>query len=157
MHLLNMRPEYLQRIKMQRVLFLVTVLVFLIGPSPLWAEDSDCLMPVGIFIVYYGTEDMDKVAEVVTEDFRKGKSELEWATTTNRLLRSIKYERLENEIKGQILTEDKATILIRETIRTVAGKVEHDEVYRLIKREDTWLIDDLDVVNEKIKPQGIEI
>jgi hypothetical protein len=27
----------------------------------------------------------------------------------------------------------------------------------LIRDEDTWLIDDLEVVNEKIKPQGIEI
>jgi hypothetical protein len=39
----------------------------------------------------------------------------------------------------------------------VAGKVEHDEVYRLIRKEDTWLIDEVEVINEDIKPQGIEI
>jgi hypothetical protein len=42
-------------------------------------------------------------------------------------------------------------------INSFVGPVEHDEVFRLIRYGDTGLIDDLDVVNEKIKPQGIEI
>jgi len=35
--------------------------------------------------------------------------------------------------------------------------VEHDEIYRLIMIEGKWLIDEVEVVNEKIKPRGIEI
>jgi hypothetical protein len=100
---------------------------------------------------------MHKVAQVVTDDFRDGKSKPAWTADVSRQLRDIQYERLHREVKGQILTDDKATILMRTTIGTVAGKVEHDEVYRLIRKEDTWLVDEVEVSNEKIKTQGIEI
>ena len=122
-----------------------------------WPEESGILEPVQIFDQYYGTDQMHKVALVVTDDFRNGQSKSQWAATVSRQLRDIQYERLNSEIKGQILTDDKATILMRVTVETVAGKVEHDEVYRLIRDGDTWLIDELKVANEKIKHQGIEI
>ncbi len=61
------------------------------------------------------------------------------------------------EITGVITNGDSATVLMRVTIGSLVGPVEHDEVFRLVRDGDTWLIDDLEVVNEKIKPQGIEI
>ena len=140
------------------ILCILTILLLL--PSPLyagWPKESGILEPVEIFDQYYGTDQMGKVAQVVTDDFRNGQSKSLWAANVSRQLRDIQYERLDSEIKGKILTDDKATILVRATVETVAGKVEHDEVFRLIRDGDTWLIDDLEVVNEDIKPQGIEI
>lgn len=52
---------------------------------------------------------------------------------------------------------DTATVLLRVNIDSLVGPVEHDEVFRLFRDGDTWLINELDVVNEKIRPQGIEI
>jgi hypothetical protein len=141
-------------------IFLIFLFTILILTTPLyadWAEDAGIHEPVKVFDQYYGTDQMHKVAQVVTNDFRNGQSESQWAATVSRQLRDIQYERLNSEIKGKILTDDKATVLIRATIGTMAGKVEHDEVYRLIRKEDTWLIDEVEVINEDIKPQGIEI
>jgi hypothetical protein len=144
---------------MNRIL-LATLAILLLLPSPLyagWPKESGILEPVEIFDQYYGTDQMHKVANVVTGNFRNGQSRSKWAAEVSRQLRDIQYERLSSEIKGQILTDDKATILIRATIGTVAGKVEHDEIYRLIRKKGTWLIDEAEVINEDIKPQGIEI
>ena len=141
-------------------IFLIFLFTILILTTPLcaeWAEDAGIHEPVKIFDQFYGTDHMHKVAQVVTDDFRNGQSKSQWAVNISRQLRDIQYVRLDSEIKGEILTDNKATILIRATIGTVAGKVEHDEVYRLIRKEDTWLIDELEVVNEKISPQGIKI
>lgn len=91
-----------------------------------WAEESGILEPVKIFDRYYGTEQMSKVTQVVTDDFRKGKSKSDWTANVSRQLRDIQYERLDSEIKGQIVSEGMATILMMATIRTVAGKVEQD-------------------------------
>ena len=144
---------------MHRIL-LPTLTILLLITSPLyadWAEESGILEPVEIFDQFYGTDQMSKVAQVVTDDFRDGKPKSEWTAEVSRRLRDIRYERMGSEIKGKILTDDKATILIRATVETVAGKVEHDEIFRLIRDGDKWLIDDLEVANEKIRPQGIKI
>jgi hypothetical protein len=144
---------------MNRIL-LATLAILLLITSPLyadWTEESGILEPVEIFDQYYGTDQMNKVAQVVTDNFRNGQPKSQWVATVSRQLSDIQYERLKSEIKGQILTDDKATILIRATIGTVAGKVEHDEIYRLIRKKGTWLIDEAEVINEDIKPQGIEI
>ena len=144
---------------MYRIL-LATLTILLLLTTPLyadWPEKSGILEPIQIFDQFYGTDQMGKVAQVVTDDFRDGKPKSEWAAEVSRQLRDIQYERLDSEIKGKILTDDKATILVRATIGTMAGKVEHDEVFRLVRDGDTWLIDEIEVVNEYIKPQGIEI
>ncbi len=135
---------------MRKTPALILLFVLLIA-SPLWADESEILMPVGIFIVYYGTPDMDRVAEVVTEDFRDGKSKAEWAATTSRLLKSIKYERLESDIRQVVLSEDTAYVHVRARVDTVAASAEHDELYRVIRDGDVWKIDALEVVNEDIE------
>ena len=94
---------------------------------------------------------MDKVAEVVTEDFRNGKSESEWATAIGRLLRGIRYERLESDIRQVVSDEDMAYVHVRATVDTAAGFAEHDELYRLEREGSKWKIDSLEVVNENIE------
>jgi hypothetical protein len=143
---------------MHRIHFL-TIIFILILTSPLyadWPEDSAILEPVRIFDQYYGTDQMDKVAQVVTDDFRNGQPQSEWTAEVSRQLREIRYERKSSEITGVITNGDTATVLMRVTIGSLVGPVEHDEVFRLVRDGDTWLIDEIEVVNEDIKPHGIE-
>ena len=144
---------------MHRIL-LATLTILLLLSSPLyadWTEESGILEPVKIFDQYYGTAHMYKVAQVVTDDFRNGQPQSDWAAEVSRQLRDIRYERMNSEIKGVVTNEDTATVLVRTRINSFVGPVEHDEVFRLVRDGDTWLLDDLEVANDKIKPQGIEI
>jgi predicted RNA-binding Zn ribbon-like protein len=144
---------------MHRIL-IVTLTILLFLTSPLyadWTEESGILEPVQIFDQYYGTDKMQRVAQVVSDDFRNGQPKSEWTAEVSRQLRDIRYERLRSEIKGVVSNEDTATVLMRVNIGSLVGPVEHEEVFRLIRYGDTWLIDGLEVTNEKIKPQGIEI
>ena len=144
---------------MHRIHFL-TIIFLLLLTSPLhadWTEESGILEPVEIFDQYYGTDQIGKVAQVVTDDFRNGQPESEWTAEVSRQLRDIQYERLDSEIKGIVTSGDTATVLVRVEINSLVGPVENDEVFRLIRDGDTWVIDEVEVVNEDIKPHGIEI
>ena len=147
---------------MQKLLLatLTILLLLLLITSPLhadWPEESGILEPVQIFDQHYGTDQMNKVAQVVTDDFRDGKSKPEWTADVSRQLREIRYERMDSEIRGVVSNEDTATVLMRVNIGSLVGPVEHDEVFRLVRDEDRWLIDELEVSNEQNKPPGIEI
>ena len=127
------------------------ILLLMLAFSPqLWADESQILEPVQIFIEHYGS-DMDKVAEFVTEDFREGKSKDEWATRKGKMLESFGYERLESEIKQTVVHGDLAFVHVRAKIDTMVGHVEHDELYRVVNEDGTWRIDGLEVVNEDIE------
>ena len=115
-----------------------------------WAEDSEVLKPVQIFIEHYGL-DMDKVAEVVTDEFREGRSKDEWATRTGKILKSYGYNRLTSEIRQTVKHEDLAYVHVRAKIDTMVGHVEHDELYRVVNEDGIWKIDGLEVVNEDIQ------
>ena len=144
---------------MHRIHFL-TIILLLILAFPIyadWTEESGILEPVKIFDQYYGKDQIGKVAQVVTDEFRDGKPKSDWAAEVSRQLRDFRYERLGSEIMGVVTSGDTATVLVRVEINSLVGPVEHDEIFRLIRDGETWLIDEIEVVNEYIKPQGIEI
>ncbi len=134
---------------MRKTPALILLFVLLIIP-PLWAEDSQVLEPVHIFTQYYG-KDMNKVAEITTDELRDGKTKSEWAAYTVKMLESFGYERLKSDVKQTVKHEDLAYVHVRAKIDTMVGHVEHDELYRVILDGDTWLIDALEVVNEDIE------
>jgi hypothetical protein len=135
--------------KMYKIMFLNLIMVFFFVPFS-WAEESQVLEPVQIFIIHYGS-DMGKVAEVVTDEFREGRSKDEWATRTGKMLKSYGYNRLTSEIRQTVKHEDLAYVHVRAKIDTMVGHVEHDELYRVVRDGDTWKIDALEVVNEDIE------
>ena len=135
-----------------RKAILILCLTLLLVPN-LWAtesKESQVLVPVQIFITHYGS-DMRYVAEVVTEDFREGKSKDEWAARKGKMLESFGYKRLKSEIKQTLVHDDLAFVHVRAKIDTMVGHVEHDELYRVVRDGDKWKIDGLEVVNEDIK------
>ena len=135
--------------KLYKIMFLNLIMVFFFI-SFIWGEDSEVLKPVQIFIEHYG-KDMDKVAEVVTDEFREGRSKDEWATRTGKMLKSYGYRRLTSEIKQTVKHKDLAYVHVRAKIDTMVGHVEYDELYRIIRDGNTWKIDALEVVNEDIE------
>ena len=62
------------------------------------AQDSGILEPIKIFDQYYGTADMDRVADVVTSDFRDGKPKTLWVSDAWQALKELGYERLGTEV-----------------------------------------------------------
>jgi hypothetical protein len=134
---------------MKKTSVLILLFVLLIIP-PLWADDSQVLEPVHIFTQYYG-KDMDKVAEITTNELRAGKSKSEWAAYTGKMLESFGYERIKSDVKQTVKHEDLAYVHVRAKIDTMVGHVEHDELYRVILDNGRWLIDALEVVNEDIE------
>ncbi len=122
-------------------------------------QDDDVAVheAVTIFITYYGTADMGKVADVVTPNFRDGKSKLEWAYYTGSLLAAFAYERLENEITQVVIDGDEAYVHVRATIETFIGLTEQDELFRVVKDSDGWKVDALEIVNEKIHKHSKEL
>jgi hypothetical protein len=134
---------------MKKISALIILVILLIAPS-LWAENSEVLKPVQIFIEHYG-KDMEKVADITTLEFRDGKSKLEWAAFTGKMLESFGYERLQSDIKQTVRHDDLAYVHVRARVDTVAASAEHDELYRVIRDGDVWKIDALEVVNEDIE------
>jgi hypothetical protein len=106
---------------------------------------------------YYGTADMDKVADVVNANFRDNKTKAEWIITTSRVLREIEYERLKGEITDKMINDNKGLVKANATIQTIVGKVDHVEVYYLLKENDRWLIDSLEITNENIRENDEKI
>ncbi len=141
------------------IIVFFTILFF---PSPLhadWVEESGILEPVQIFDQYYGIDQMDKVAQVTSRDFREGQSKSAWAEETASMLRRIEYERLDSEYIGAIANDDRtaAAVLMESTIQTIVGKVRHDELFRLVRDGDTWLIDELEITSETILPKTFDL
>jgi hypothetical protein len=136
---------------MPRICFLF-VLVFLFYAPPLWAEDSlDVTEPVQVFLEGYGTAKMDAAAEVVTENFRDGKPKAVWTYDTWMVLEDIEYERMESKAMESLVDGDQALVRVHTIINTAAGQAEQDELYRLVRNDDEWLIDAMEVGNEDLE------
>lgn len=141
---------------MPRTCLLIIFLFFACIPS-LGAQDSAILEPVRIFDKYYGTSAMDRVAEVVTSEFRAGKPGSTWVSETWKLLDEIEYQRLASQIKNKAVEGDRALVRVHVTIETVAGRTEQDEIYHLVRDGGRWLIDDLQVHNEDVEAEKKEL
>ncbi len=135
---------------MKKILLAKIMAMFFLAPA-LWAEENPELEPVQIFIQYYGTSEMDRVAAVVTANFRDGKSESQWATFQGRLLKSMGYERLESEIKRVVVKDNTGHVHVRAKVDTLIGHVEHDEFYRVVQENSTWKIDAFEIIDQSIE------
>lgn len=131
------------------LLFKLMAMLFL-APA-LWAEENTLLDPVQIFIQYYGTSEMDRVAAVVTANFRDGKPESQWASFQGKLLKSMGYERLESEIKRILVKDNIGHVHVRAKVDTLIGHVEHDEFYRVVQENSMWKIDAFEIIDQSVE------
>ncbi len=135
---------------MKKILLVKIMAMFFLAPA-LWAEENPVLEPVLTFTHYYGTSEMDRVAAVVTYNFRDGKTESQWASFQGRLLKSMGYERLESEIKRIIVKNNIGHVHVRAKVDTLIGHVKHDEFYRVVQEEGVWKIDAFEIVDQSIE------
>ena len=121
------------------------------------AQDSGILEPIKIFDQYYGTADMDRVADVVTSNFRDGKPKTLWVSETWQILQELGYERLGSEVLDTEVKGDVGLVRLRAKNQTAVGVVKQDEVFSLVKDGGIWLIDDLQIMNEELEAEKEEL
>lgn len=95
---------------------------------------------------------MDRIAPRTTARFRGNRPVSVWVVETWRQLNTIDYKRLRGVISRTKTDQDRAAVIVNATIATRAGKTIQKEIYYLIKRNNAWLIDELDVVDENVNP-----
>ena len=103
------------------------------------------------FCAKYGGPDMDEIARSTTPHFRNNRPESVWVADTWRRLRQVAYRRLQEEIFSTKTDHDQAAVILEAKIGTCAGQTTQKEVYYLIKKNDAWLIDELEIVDENVE------
>ena len=105
----------------------------------------------------YGTPCMDELMDLTTAQFRQERPKTVWLIEAWDALKKIKYEKVEHEVVKSKILKDRAKIACKTRIKTQSADAQQVEIFSLIKANDIWLIDDLDVVNEVLDLDKLEI
>lgn len=90
-----------------------------------------------------------RAALLTTDSFRQGVYCKEWAKETDRILQKINYKRLDGEIVGEIISGKTARVAVEAYITVFVGVVVQRELYHMRLINGRWLIDALEVLNER--------
>ena len=129
----------------------------LTNPNLCLAQPKSPVEVVEFFNKAYGTHQMDEIADHTTPKFRDNKPKAVWIVDTWKTLSKLKYKRLNSSLIDSKVKADKAVVVIKGKIRTLAGDVTQKEVFYLIKPGDTWLIDELIVTDEEIDLEKMKL
>jgi hypothetical protein len=136
-------------------IFFVILMVFpFFCPSLCEGQQDSPIDVVRSFSACYGGPCMDDTADHTTGHFRDNKPKSVWVVDTWKALRKTAYEKVHDRIIGSKTTEERSAVVVEARIRTVAGETEQKEVYYLIKKDQRWLIDDLEVTDEAVELDG---
>jgi hypothetical protein len=137
--------------------FAVIIVVVLFSESSVCrGQDNTPVDVVRFFNACYGGPCMDETAAYTTERFRDNKPKSVWVVDTWNALQQTSYEKLQDDIIGTRTTDTRAVVVVKARIKTLAGETEQKEVYYLIKKEQAWLIDELQVTDETVEIVGGE-
>jgi len=126
-------------------------LLFLLHPSAcLQADEKPYIRVVQEFNRCYGKPCMDLAADLTTANFRNDKPKSVWVYDSWHLLNQMKYKKVESKIEMSRSSKGKAIVVMNSKISTAGGDAEQRDVYLLILENGKWLIDDLEVVDEKV-------
>ncbi len=128
--------------------FLLT-LIF-ININPCLAQPKNPIEVVNLFNNLYGGPEMDTIADYTTPKFRDNKPKSVWVVDTWKILKKLKYERLNSSVIDSKVDNDKAIVVMDAKISTAATAATQKEVYYLVKEGDKWLIDDLIITDEEL-------
>jgi hypothetical protein len=103
------------------------------------------------FCVDYGGPGMDKSARLTTSHFRNNRPKSVWVSDTWRDLKQLAYRRLHQAVSQTKIDKDRAAVILEARIETLAGETRQKEIYYLIRKSHTWLIDELQIVEEDIE------
>jgi len=132
---------------MKRLLILMLILVQGCYSMP---KTESPVSVVKQFGKCYGKFCMDEIVKITTAKFRDNKPGSVWVTETWEALNGIKFQRLKSEFQTCNTSRDKAVVVMKTRISTVAGNADQRDVYLLVRDGNQWKIDDLQVTDEVV-------
>ncbi len=115
------------------------------------AQDKSAVDVVNLFDSHYGGPDMDVIAGYTTASFRANRPKSVWVADIWRVLKKMKYKRLNSTvIDSRVKNDRKAVVVIEAKIEIANKETTQKEIYYLIQAGEKWLIDDLVVVDGEI-------
>ena len=100
---------------------------------------------------------LDTAAELTTLAMRHFKPPNEWSQDMKPALMNIKFRYLEHKILTQDIQGKRAVVTVEAFISTIGGNQVQKEEYVLLLVKDEWLIDKVNVVEERFLGQVIVI
>ena len=132
--------------------FTFLILVFN-GCAILTQEQKQHMSPVDtvrLFDRTYGSASMNRSADIITKKMRDGLPKCVWVYDRWKTMNEIEYKRLKSEILQVKKKDDKAVVCMNSTISAGGSEANQKEIYTLVNRNGTWLIDNLKVTDEKL-------
>jgi uncharacterized protein YchJ len=115
------------------------------------AQDKSAVDVVNLFNSHYGGPDMDVIAGHTTAIFRANKPKSVWVADIWRVLKKMKYKRLNSTvINSRVNNNRKAVVIIEAKIEIANKETTQKEIYYLIQKGEKWFIDDLVVTGGEI-------
>ncbi len=103
----------------------------------------------------YGTADMDRCGAITTAKMRDNKPISVWVYDLWTKLHRIGYRKKKSELLKEKIDGTSAIIVLQARIDALDGFVDQKEMYKLIKIDDQWLIDDL-IIGDEILEEELE-
>ncbi len=103
----------------------------------------------------YGTAEMDRCGPITTAKMRNDKPESVWVYDVWKDLHRAEYRKEGSEVLKEEIGGEAAIIILQTRIYAMDGYVDQKEMYKLIKVEGEWLIDEL-VIGDEILEEDLE-
>ena len=134
-----------------KIIFFLMFVYLLCGFEVSNAQDKSAVDVVNLFGSHYGGPDMDVIAGYTTASFRANKPKSVWVVDVWRVLKKMKYKRLNSTvIDSRVKNDRKAVVIIEAKIEIANKETTQKEIYYLIQKGEKWLIDDLVVADGEI-------
>ncbi len=134
-----------------KIIFFLMFVYLLCGFEVSNAQDKSPVDVVNLFDSHYGGPDMDVIAGYTTAKFRLNRPTSVWVADVWRVLKKMKYKRLNSTvIDSRVKNDRKAVILVEAKIKIAEKETTQKEIYYLIQKGEKWLIDDLVVAGGEI-------
>ena len=129
----------------------LAVVICLAGVGVVWSQEPSTITPRQVveqwLQVYPGN--MDRAADMTTQDFREGVSKEEWIATRGPFLKNLGMKYIRARIAHEEMVGKEAQVIVHAHIATFMGDHPQDELYILIPNPDRgWLINQVEVYTE---------
>lgn len=101
------------------------------------------------FDKHYGGPRMDEITDLTTARFRENRPGAVWVSQIWKALNELEYKRLSSVVSESEIEQDRARVILQSEVQTKAGKTKQTEIFQLIRKEGSWLIDKLVVAEDK--------
>ncbi len=134
-----------------KIIFFLMFVYLLCGFEVSNAQDKSPVDVVNLFDRHYGGPDMDVIAGNTTASFRANRPKSVWVADVWRVLKKMKYKRLNSTvIDSRVKNDRKAVVIIEAKIEIANKETTQKEIYYLIQKGEKCFIDNLVVADGEI-------